>query len=113
MVINVFLIFVGMIVDAISGILLVTPLLYPVILKMGVHPVHFAAIIGVNLGMGMLTPPMAGILYIGAKTGRVTVDKMIKPIMIFIITCYLPVIILTTYWEPLSLFLPTVMGIIR
>lgn len=113
MVINVFLVFVGMIVDAISGILLVTPLLYPVILKMGVHPVHFAAIIGVNLGMGMLTPPMAGILYIGAKTAKVTVDKMIKPIMIFIVTCYLPVVILTTYWEPLSLFLPRVMGIIR
>lgn len=111
--INIFLIFVGMIVDALSGILLVTPLLYPVILKMGIHPIHFAAMIGVNLGMGMLTPPMAGILYMGAKTGKVTVDKMLKPIMIFILTCYVPVIILTTYWEPLSLFVPRAMGLIR
>lgn len=111
--INIFLVFVGMIVDALSGILLVTPLLYPVILALGVHPIHFAAIIGVNLGMGMLTPPMAGILYMGAKTGKVTVDRMLKPIMIFILTCYVPVILLTTYWEPLSLAIPRAMGLIR
>ena len=111
--INVFLIFVGMIVDALSGILLVTPLLYPVILKLGIHPIHFAAIMGVNLGMGMLTPPMAGILYMGAKTGKVTVNKMIKPIMIFISFCYVPIILFTTYWEPLSLYLPRVAGLIH
>ncbi len=67
--INIFLIFIGMIMDELSGILLVTPLLYPVILKIGVDPIHFASIIGVNLGMGMMTPPMAGIMYIGG-TGR-------------------------------------------
>ncbi|WP_286951963.1 MULTISPECIES: TRAP transporter large permease [Aminobacterium] len=111
--INVFLVFVGMIVDALSGILLVTPLLYPVILKLGIHPIHFAAIMGVNLGMGMLTPPMAGILYMGAKTGKVTVNKMIKPIMIFITFCYVPIILFTTYWEPLSLYLPRVAGLIH
>lgn len=111
--INIFLIFVGMIVDALSGILLVTPLLYPVILKLGIHPIHFAAMMGVNLGMGMLTPPMAGILYMGAKTAKVTVDKMLKPIMIFILVCYVPVILLTTYWAPLSLYLPKALGLIR
>ncbi|MDY3868831.1 MAG: TRAP transporter large permease [Pyramidobacter sp.] len=111
--INVFLIFTGMIVDALSGILLVTPLLFPVILKMGIHPIHFAAMIGVNLGMGMLTPPMAGILYMGAKTAKVTVDKMFRPIMIFILTCYVPVIILTTFWEPLSLYIPRLLGLIQ
>ncbi len=111
--INVFLLFVGMIVDALSGILLVTPLLYPVILKLGIHPIHFAAIIGVNLGVGMLTPPMAGILYMGAKTGKVAVNKMMKPIMIFIGCCYVPVILATTYWEPLSLYLPRLAGLIR
>ncbi len=111
--INLFLIFVGMIVDALSGILLVTPLLYPVMIKLGVHPIHFAAMIGVNLGMGMLTPPMAGILYMGAKTGKVTVDKMLKPIMIFIITCYVPVILLTTYVSAFSLTAPRLLGLIR
>ena len=108
--INCFLFFTGMIVDEVSGILLVTPLLYPVVLQLGIDPIHFAAILGVNLGMGMLTPPMAGILYIGAKTAGVTVDKMFKPLAFFILGCYLPVILLTTYWPNLSLALPHILG---
>lgn len=81
-------------------------------LEIGVHPIHFAAIIGTNLGMGMMTPPMAGIMYIGAKVGKVTIDKMFKPSMILIAFGSIPVILLTTYWPPLSLWLPTVLGAI-
>jgi C4-dicarboxylate transporter DctM subunit len=111
--INIFLIFIGMIMDELSGILLVTPLLYPVIIKMGVDPIHFAAIIGANLGMGMMTPPMAGIMYIGARVGNVTIDKMMKPSMVLIAFCSFPVILLTTYWPDLSLFLPRLAGLIH
>lgn len=111
--INVLLVFVGMIVDELSGILLVTPLLYPVVLQLGVHPIQFAAIIGANLGMGMMTPPMAGILYIGARTGNVTIDKMMKPAMILILFCSIPVILITTYWPPLALYLPTLAGFVK
>ncbi|MBN1547566.1 MAG: TRAP transporter large permease [Syntrophaceae bacterium] len=113
MLINIFLIFMGMIMDELSGILLVTPLLYPVIIKMGVDPIHFAAIIGANLGMGMMTPPMAGIMYIGARVGNVTIDKMMKPSMVLIVFCSIPVILLTTYWPDLSLFLPRLAGLIH
>lgn len=111
--INLFLIFTGMIVDELSGILLVTPLLYPVILKLGINPIHFAAIIGTNLGMGMMTPPMAGIMYIGARVGNVTIDKMFKTSMILIFFCSIPVIIITTFWPPLSLFIPKLLGFVR
>ncbi len=111
--INVLLVFVGMIVDELSGILLVTPLLYPVILQLGIHPIQFAAIMGANLGMGMMTPPMAGILYIGARTGKVTIDKMMKPAMTLILFCSIPVILVTTYWPPLSLFIPTLLGYVK
>lgn len=110
--INLLLIITGMIMDELSGILLVTPLLFPVALEIGVHPIHFAAIMGTNLGMGMMTPPMAGIMYIGAKVGKVTIDKMFKPSMILIAFGSIPVILLTTYWPPLSLWLPTVLGAI-
>ena len=111
--INLFLIFTGMIIDELSGILLVTPLLYPVILKLGVNPIQFAAIIGANLGMGMMTPPMAGIMYLGARVGNVTIDKMIKPSMILIFFCSIPIILITTFWPPLSLFLPSLLGFVR
>ncbi|MCG8616910.1 MAG: TRAP transporter large permease [Desulfobacterales bacterium] len=111
--INLFLIFIGMIMDELSGILMVTPLLYPVILKLGIHPIHFAAILGTNLGMGMMTPPMAGILYIGARTGNVTIDTMMKPAFLLIIFGSIPAILLTTFWEPLSLYLPGLAGLIH
>jgi C4-dicarboxylate transporter, DctM subunit len=111
--INVFLIFIGMIMDELSGILLVTPLLYPVIVKIGVDPIHFASIIGVNLGMGMMTPPMAGIMYIGARVANITIDKMMKPTLVLIFFCFLPMVIITTYWPDLSLFLPRLAGLIH
>lgn len=111
--INLFLIFIGMIMDELSGILMVTPLLYPVVLQLGIHPIHFAAILGTNLGMGMMTPPMAGILYIGARTGNVTIDKMMKPAMFLILFGSIPAILLTTFWEPLSMFLPGLAGFIH
>ena len=111
--INIFMIFIGMIMDELSGILLVTPLLYPVILQIGVDPIHFAAIVGVNLGMGLMTPPMAGIMYIGARVGNVTIDKMMKPVMILLFTCFLPMVIITTYWPDLSLFLPRLAGLMH
>ncbi|MDT8284616.1 MAG: TRAP transporter large permease subunit, partial [Thermovirgaceae bacterium] len=78
-----------------------------------IHPIQFAAIIGSNLGMGMMTPPMAGILYIGARTGNVTIDKMMKPAMILILFCSIPVILVTTFWPPLSLFIPTLLGYVH
>lgn len=111
--INLLLIITGMIMDELSGILLVTPLLYPVMLELGVHPIQFAAIIGTNLGMGMMTPPMAGIMYIGARVGKVTIDKMFKTSMILIAFASVPVILLTTYWPPLSLFIPQLLGVVR
>lgn len=111
--INVLLIFTGMVMDELSAILLVTPLLYPVVLKLGIHPIQFAAIIGTNLGMGMMTPPMAGIMYVGARVGKVTIDKMFKTSMILILFGSIPVILLTTFWSPLSLALPQLFGVVR
>jgi len=111
--INLILIATGMIVDEFTGILLVSPILYPFILKLGINPIHFAAIMGVNLGMGMMTPPMAGMMYIGARVGKVTIDKMFKTSMILIFFCSIPVLIVTTFWPPLSLFIPRLLGFVR
>ncbi len=104
--INLFLIFLGMIVDDFTGTLLAAPLLFPLIQHIGVHPIHFAAILGANLGLGNVTPPTAPILYLAARIGNVSVDKMIKPALIFMVFGALPVVLVTTYWPDLSLFLP-------
>lgn len=104
--VNLFLILLGMIVDDFTGTLLAAPLLFPLMLHIGVHPVHFAAILGTNLGLGNVTPPTAPILYLAARIGKVRVDQMIKPALVFMIFGALPVVLITTYWPDLALFLP-------
>ncbi len=106
MLVNLFLILLGMIVDDFTGTLLAAPLLFPLMQHIGVHPIHFAAILGTNLGLGNVTPPTAPILYLAARIGNVSVDKMIKPALVFMVFGALPVVLVTTYWPELSLFLP-------
>lgn len=104
--VNLLLIVIGMFMDDVAGILLVTPMLYPVVTEIGVHPVHFGAIIAVNLGMGLITPPTAPILYFASLVGGAPFAKMIKPTLVFIFLAYLPVVLATTFIPALSMTLP-------
>ena len=104
--VNVFLLILGMLMDDFSGTLLAAPLLFPLMKEIGVHPIHFAAILGTNLGLGNKTPPTAPILYLAGRIGNCSLDKLIKPQMIFIVSCSIPVVLITTYFPPLSLTLP-------
>ena len=106
MMVNLFLVLVGMLMEDVSGILLTAPMLLPVVSAVGVDPVHFAAILGVNLGMGLITPPTAPILYFAGRIGTVGIERTIKPTLILIFLAYLPVLVLTTYIPAVSLTLP-------
>ncbi|MEL6205406.1 MAG: TRAP transporter large permease [Pseudomonadota bacterium] len=104
--INVVMILIGMLMDDISGLLLATPILLPIAQSVGVDPIHFAAIIGVNLGMANITPPTAPLLYLGAQVADTPVSKMLWPTLIFIIFAWLPTLMLTTFIPELALWLP-------
>lgn len=110
-IINIFLFLVGMIVNDITGMILVAPLLLPLVLELGISPVHFAAIMGVNLAMGGITPPYASILYLGMRIGKCEFSELFGPTMVFLLLGYVPVVFLTTFWPSLSLFLPRLMGL--
>lgn len=104
--INLFLVIIGMLMDDASGIVLAAPLLTPIVQGIGVDMVQFAAIIGVNLGMGGITPPTAPITYLAGKLGGGVFGEMLRPTLRLIVFGWLPVLLITTYWEPFSLFLP-------
>jgi tripartite ATP-independent transporter DctM subunit len=108
--INILLFLVGMVVNDVTAIILIAPLLLPLMEAIGVSPVQFAAIMGVNTAMGGVTPPYASILYLGARIGNVKVTKVIPPAMRLIILGYVPVVFLTSFWPDLSLFLPRLFG---
>jgi tripartite ATP-independent transporter DctM subunit len=108
--INILLFLVGMVVNDVTAIILIAPLLLPLMNAIGVSPVQFAAIMGVNTAMGGVTPPYASILYLGARIGNVKVTKVIPPAMTLILTGYVPVVFLTSLWPDLSLYLPRLFG---
>ena len=103
---NIFMVVMGMLMDDTSACMLCTPILVPIIKEIGVSPIQFAAILSVNLGMGNVTPPCAPLLYLAGSLGGAQINKMIKPCMYYIFLGWIPVLILTTYIPDISLFLP-------
>ena len=74
--------------------------------------VHFAAIMVVNLSAGCLTPPYASVLYFGMKIGHAEFGEMMKNTAVFLLIGYLPIVLLTTYIEPISMALPRLFGLV-
>ncbi|MGN0721350.1 MAG: TRAP transporter large permease [Anaerovoracaceae bacterium] len=105
--VNVLMIIIGMIMDDTSGTLLLTPILLPIMAQIGVSPYHFAAILGVNLGMGNATPPCAPFLYMSSRVCGASTVSMLKPTMMLLLFAYLPTLILTTFIPDVSLWLPS------
>jgi len=101
-----FLLVVGMFMEDVSGILLAAPLLMPVMQLAEVNPIHFSAIVATNLGMGLITPPTAPILYFSALIGKVPLARMLSPTLVFVFLAYFPVVLLTTFVPDLSMALP-------
>ncbi|WP_254682215.1 TRAP transporter large permease [Phaeobacter inhibens] len=108
--VNVFLIALGMIMDDISVIAITSPLLLPVMAEIGVDPIQFAAIIGVSVVIGCNTPPMAPILFMTCRVANVGMSQVMKPALALVLFTALPVQLAVTFWPPLSLFLPKVLG---
>jgi len=108
---NLFMVILGMFADDTSGTLLAAPLLLPIFKELGLSPYHFAAILGVNLGMGNITPPCAPYLYLASRLFKCPVQHMFKYVGYIIAFAYVPTLILVTYIPELSLWLPRlVMG---
>ncbi len=105
--VNVVMILIGMLMDDISGLLLSAPLLLPIVQSVGMDPVHFAAVLGVNLGMANITPPTAPLLYLGARVTETPVNLMLKPTLLMIAFAWLPTLMITTFMPQVALWLPT------
>jgi tripartite ATP-independent transporter DctM subunit len=107
--INLMLLVLGCLMDMAPLILICTPILLPVVVKFGVDPVHFGMIMLVNLGMGLVTPPVGSTLFVGCAVGRVTIEQVTRTIWPFYLAMF-AVLLLVTYFPALSLWLP---GMVR
>ncbi len=110
--INLLLFIVGMFLDAGPAIIILGPILAPIFTDLGVHSVHFAIIMSVNLTVGLATPPMGLVLFVASSVSGEKVETIAKTILPFL-AIEVAVIFLITFVPAISLFVPTIFGFIN
>ncbi|RST70305.1 TRAP transporter large permease [Siminovitchia acidinfaciens] len=107
--INLFLLVVGMFLDTISAIVIVTPILLPIATQIGLDPIHFGIIMITNLAIGYVTPPLGVNLFVASNIAKVSVERVIKGVLPFILAMIITVIMVILI-PGLSMFLPNLMN---
>lgn len=109
LIINLILLFVGIFMDMTPAVLIFTPIFLPIVTNLGLDPVHFGIIMVLNLSVGLGTPPVGSLLFIGCSVSNVKIDTVIRPLFpmfIAMIVCLL----LVTYIPEISMWLPNALG---
>ena len=105
LIINLLLLFVGIFMDMTPAVLIFTPIFLPVVTKLGLDPVHFGIIMVLNLCIGLCTPPVGSVLFVGVGVAKTTIEKVFKPLLPLFIAMIIA-LFLVTYIPQLSLWLP-------
>jgi tripartite ATP-independent transporter DctM subunit len=108
--INILLLVLGCLMDMAPLILICTPILLPVVVNFAVDPVHFGIILLLNLGIGLLTPPVGSTLFVGCAVGKVTIEQVMREIWPFY-GVMVAVLALVTYIPSISLWLPKALNL--
>ncbi|MFC7607624.1 TRAP transporter large permease [Teichococcus aestuarii] len=103
--INVALLLLGCVMDMAALILITTPIFLPVVQALGMDPVQFGMVVMMNLGLGLTTPPVGAVLFVGCAIGKIRIEQTMKGIWPFY-GAILVALALTTYWPAVSLTLP-------
>jgi len=108
--INLLLLVLGTLMDMAALLLILTPILLPVVKAVGVDPVHFGMIMIVNLGIGLITPPVGSVLFVGSAVGKLPIEAVVRALAPFFGLLVI-VLAIVTYVPGLSLWLPRLMGL--
>jgi tripartite ATP-independent transporter DctM subunit len=103
--INLCLLLLGCVMDMAALILITTPIFLPVVVAIGLDPVQFGMVMMMNLGLGLTTPPVGAVLFVGCAIGKIPIEAVMKTIWPFY-GAILLALMLTTYWPAVSLTLP-------
>lgn len=102
---NLILLFVGVFMDITPAVLIFTPIFLPIAIDLGIDPIHFGIIMVLNLCIGLCTPPVGSLLFVGVSVAKIKIEDVLKP-MIPLFIVLIIVLLLVTYIPILSLFLP-------
>jgi len=108
--INFTLLFVGIFMDMTPAVLIFTPIFLPIVTQLGIDPVHFGIIMILNLCIGLCTPPVGSVLFVGVGVANTTIQKVLKPLIpLFLAMVF--ALLLVTYIPGLSLWLPSLFNL--
>ncbi|MDH6166411.1 C4-dicarboxylate transporter DctM subunit [Variovorax boronicumulans] len=108
-IVNVFLLLFGIFIEPLPGVMVLAPILAPVAIKLGVDPVHFAMIVIFNLTLGMITPPVGGLLFVTCNVSKVPMSALVKELVPFL-WAHGAVLMILTFVPALSTWLPRALG---
>ena len=106
---NLILLILGCIMDMAPIILIATPILLPIAVSIGISPIQFGIMVVLNCGIGLLTPPVGSVLFIGSAVAKLPIEKVVKATLPFYL-CMLITLLLLTFIPEISLWLPRLAG---
>jgi tripartite ATP-independent transporter DctM subunit len=109
LIINLVLLMVGTFMDMTPAVLIFTPIFLPVVMQLGVNPIHFGIIMVLNLSIGLCTPPVGSVLFIGCGIAGTSIARVIRPLLPLFIAMLVS-LLLVTFIPEISLFLPRLFG---
>lgn len=111
MIINLLLLVLGTMMDMAPLILIMTPILLPLVKSLGIEPVHFGMVMIVNLGIGLITPPVGSVLFVGSAVAKLKIEQVAKAMIPFYIGLFV-VLLIITYVPVISLLIPWLAGML-
>ncbi|WP_076542279.1 TRAP transporter large permease [Shewanella sp. UCD-KL21] len=111
LIINLTLLVIGTFMDMTPAVLIFTPIFLPVAESLGISPLHFGIMVILNLSIGLCTPPVGSVLFVGCSIGKVPISQVVKPILPLYAAMVLA-LVLVTIFPAISEFLPQVLGLI-
>ncbi|MBN1302469.1 MAG: TRAP transporter large permease [Melioribacteraceae bacterium] len=108
-IINIVLLFVGVFMDMTPAVLIFTPIFLPVAMQLGISPIHFGIIMVMNLSIGLCTPPVGSVLFVGCSVAKLPITKVIKPLIPLFVAMIIT-LMFVTYIPELSLWIPEFFG---
>ena len=109
MMINLILLFVGIFMDITPAVLIFTPIFLPIIKSIGIDPIQFGIMMVLNLCIGLCTPPVGSVLFVGIGVVKTSIEKVIKPLLPLFIAMILA-LMLITFFPQITLWLPRQFG---
>ncbi len=108
-IINIILLFIGTFMDMTPAVLIFTPIFLPVVMQLGIDPIHFGIVMVMNLSVGLCTPPVGSVLFVGCSVADLPITKVIRPLIPMFIAMFIA-LLLVTYIPELSMLVPKLFG---